>query len=111
MLDLSSSGCHSHLISGSCLGGFSHFCFLSSVPFLCVNFSHGKGLMIKDTVTGVMGQNLMKTEVKWVSPSGIPTSYGVSSTAEFFEDIRNVLAGDVKPLETISLRDPVIPSR
>ena len=58
--------------------------------------------MIKE----LMSQNSMKTEVKWVSPSGIPTSDGVSSTAEYFRRYQECVGDRGETSETISLRNP-----
>ena len=63
--------------------------------------------MAEDSVVLERGKNLLRGEVKWVSPSGTPSSEGMTSTAELLEDIDKVLAGDVRPLvENLSLRDP-----
>ena len=48
----------------------------------------------------------LRREVKWLSPSGSPRSDGITGTAKLWEDIEKVLAGDVSPLENLSLRDP-----
>ena len=84
---------------------FSHFCmfpFLSSLSLCKIQSRKRLKLMIKE----LMSQNSMKTEVKWVSPSGIPTSDGVSSTAEYFRRYQECVGDRGETSETISLRNP-----
>ena len=62
--------------------------------------------MVEDPIDLELVNTPLRREVKWVSPSGTPSSDGMTSTAKLWEDIEKVMAGDVSPLENLSLRDP-----
>ena len=62
--------------------------------------------MVEDPIDLELVNTPLRREVKWVSPSGTPSSDGMTSTAKLWEDIEKVLEGDVGPLENLSLRDP-----
>ena len=62
--------------------------------------------MVEDPIDLKLLNTPLRREVNWVSPSGTPSSDGMTSTAKLWEDIEKVLAGDVSPLENLSPRDP-----
>ena len=62
--------------------------------------------MVEDPIDLELVNTPLRREVKWVSPSGTPSSDGMTSTAKLWEDIEKVLAGGVSPLENLSLRHP-----
>ena len=62
--------------------------------------------MVEDPIDLELVNTPLRREVKWVSPSGTPSLDGMTSTAKLWEDFEKVLAGDVSPLENLSLRDP-----
>ena len=55
--------------------------------------------MVEDPIDLELVNTPLRREVEWVSPSGTPSSDGMTSTAKLWEDIEKVLAGDVSPLE------------
>ena len=62
--------------------------------------------MVENPIALELVNTPLRREVKWVSPSGTPRSGGMTSTAKLWEHIKRVLAGDVSPLENLSLQDP-----
>ena len=62
--------------------------------------------MMEDPIDLELVNTPLRREVKWVSPSGTPSSDEMTSTVKLWEDIEKVLAGDVSPLENLFLRDP-----
>ena len=62
--------------------------------------------MVEDPIDLELVNTPLRREVKWASPSGTPSSDGMTSTAKLWEDIVKVLAGDVSPLENLSHASP-----
>ena len=60
--------------------------------------------MVEDPIALELVNTPLRREVKWVSPSGTSRTHGMTGTAKLWEDIEKVLAGDVSPLENLSLR-------
>ena len=50
-------------------------------------------LMVEDPIDLELVNTPLRREVKWVSPSGTPSSDGMTSTAKLWEDMEKVLRG------------------
>ena len=62
--------------------------------------------MLEDPIALELVNTPLRRKVKWVSPSAAPRSDRMTSNAKLWKDIEKVLAGDVSPLQNLSLRDP-----
>ena len=83
------------------LGWFREFFLVSWFSLLALAclfvhlyyFSREKKLLVEDPTDLELVNTPLRREVKWVSPSGTPSSDGMTSAAKLWEDIEKVLAG------------------